>query len=79
LSPPGAAPTPAPPDPTLLRDAVRAQTGQLCERIRCGDADDPPMRDAVLGHVRAEVRRKLLVTNPAWLGEGAGAKSTDRT
>ncbi len=79
LSPPGPSPTPAPPHPALLRATVRAQTEQLCDRIRCGDADDVPMREAVRAHVRAEVRRKLLVTNPAWLGEETGAKSTDKT
>jgi hypothetical protein len=54
-----------------LRDAIATRTAELCERIRAGDADAPPVRDAVLAHVRQTVRDKLLVTNPAWLGEAA--------
>ncbi|HEU4758495.1 MAG TPA: DUF6285 domain-containing protein [Dehalococcoidia bacterium] len=52
-----------------LREALRARTGDLCERIRAGEADSGPFRDAVLAHVRRTVRDKLLVSNPAWLGE----------
>ena len=51
-----------------LRDVLAARNEALCERIRAGDADAPPFRDAVLTHVRQAVRDKLLVTNPGWLG-----------
>jgi hypothetical protein len=54
-----------------LRNALGARSAELCERIRAGDADGGPFRDAVLAHVRQTVRDKLLVTNPAWLGEAA--------
>ena len=52
-----------------LRDGLAARIEQLCERIRRGDADEGPFREAVLAHVRRSVRDKLLVTNPGWLGE----------
>ena len=54
--------------PALL-DALAGRNEELCERIRAGDADDGPFRDAALAHVRRTVRDKLLVTNPGWLGE----------
>jgi hypothetical protein len=53
-----------------LRQAVAARTAELCERIRRGDADSEPFRQAVLAHVRRTVRDKLLVSNPGWLGSG---------
>ncbi len=58
-----------PPDRPALRDALRARNAELCERIRRGDADSGPFRQAVLAHLRLTVRDKLLVSNPAWLGE----------
>ncbi len=54
---------------SALRDAVAARTEELCERIRQGDAEAAPVRDATLAHVRRTVRDKLLVTSPDWLGE----------
>jgi hypothetical protein len=53
-----------------LREAIARRTDELCARIRTGDADGGPLRDAVLAHVRQTVRDKLLASNPAWLGEG---------
>lgn len=52
-----------------LLDAIAGRNEELTERIRAGDADDGPFRDAALAHVRRTVRDKLLVTNPGWLGE----------
>jgi len=52
-----------------LREAIAARTAELCERIRSGDADAGPFRDAVVAHVRRTVRDKLVVSNPGWLGE----------
>jgi len=52
-----------------LRDALAQRNAELAQRIRSGDADAAPFRDAVLAHVRQTVREKLLVTNPGWLGE----------
>ena len=54
-----------------LRQALAARNEALCARIRAGDADGGPLRDAVLAHVRRSVEDKLLVTNPAWLGASA--------
>jgi hypothetical protein len=53
-----------------VRDAIATRTSELCERIRSGDADALPFRDAVLSHVRQTVRDKLLVSNPGWAGAG---------
>lgn len=50
-----------------MRAAIGEATGQLCERIRAGLADDGPVRAVVLDHLRSTVREKLLVANPAWL------------
>lgn len=55
-----------------LSAAIAERSKQLCERIRNGDADSAPFRDQVIQHVRQTVRDKLLVTNPAWLGQDAG-------
>jgi hypothetical protein len=55
---------PRPPTRPALRAALAQRNEELCRRIREGAVDR-----AVTGHVRATVRDKLLVTNPAWLGE----------
>jgi len=65
---------PAPADLAALRQATRERTEALCERIRNGDADGGPFRDAVLAHVRATVREKLAVANPKLLA----AEDADR-
>jgi hypothetical protein len=52
-----------------LREALGARSEALCARVRAGEADSGPFRDAVLAHVRQTVQDKLLVTNPRWLGE----------
>lgn len=52
-----------------LLEVLAARNEELCERIRRGDADGDPLRNAVLAHTRRTVRDKLLVTNPGWLGE----------
>lgn len=58
----GAAPSPA--DPATRRAALGARTEALCERIRAGDADSGPFRDALLAHLAATVREKLAIANP---------------
>jgi hypothetical protein len=50
-----------------LRDAIRKHTIDLCKRIRAGEADTGPWRDAVFAHARASVREKLEVANPKYL------------
>jgi Domain of unknown function (DUF6285) len=65
---------PAPSDPSALRDAVRARTEALCERIRRGDADDGAFRAAVFNHVRATVREKLAIANPKLLASEDAAR-----
>ena len=62
-------PTERPQGRTTLREAIARRTEELCARIRAGEADAAPFRDAVLSHVRQTVRDKLLVTNPGWLAE----------
>src|SRR5262245_53227237 len=58
---------PLPTDQRALRDAMRTRNEELCERIRRGDADGGPFRDAVLAHARATVREKLAIVNPKML------------
>jgi hypothetical protein len=60
-------PAPLPAGWDERRAALRARTAALCERIRAGDADAAPFRDAVLAHLRATVREKLAVANPKLL------------
>jgi len=50
-----------------LRAAVRDGTAALAERIRRGDADAGPFRDAARAHVRATVEDKLRVANPRFV------------
>jgi hypothetical protein len=50
-----------------LRAAVREATAALAERIRRGDADAGPFRDAARAHVRETVLEKLAVANPRFL------------
>jgi len=49
-----------------LREALAQRNEELCRRIREGEGGP-----AVIDHVRATVRDKLLVTNPGWLGENS--------
>ncbi len=51
-----------------LREALGARRAELCERIRAGEADAGPFREAVISQVRRTIRDKLLVSNPRWLG-----------
>jgi len=55
----------APPDRlAALRAAVAELTEELCARIRRGDADASPFREAVRAAVTASVAEKLAVANP---------------
>ncbi len=47
-----------------LRASVLARNRRLVERIRSGDADAGPLRDAVLRHLRRTVADKLDVARP---------------
>jgi len=47
-----------------LRAAVRDSTTALVERVRRGDADEGPFRDAVRAHAWQTVQEKLRVANP---------------
>jgi hypothetical protein len=47
-----------------LRAAVAEMTDALCARIRRGDADASPFREAVRAAVTASVAEKLAVANP---------------
>ena len=55
----------APPERLVaLRAAVAELTEELCARIRRGDADASPFREAVRAAVGASVAEKLAVANP---------------
>ena len=56
---------PAPSERDALRTEIRVRTGELARRIRAGDADAGPWRDAVLAHLRATVADKLSVARGA--------------
>ena len=60
------------PPPAALRDALLQRSEALCARIRAGDADGGPFRNATLAHVRATVREKLIVANPKLLSPAGG-------
>ena len=49
---------------SALRAAVAEMTDALCARIRRGDADASPFREAVRAAVAASVAEKLAVANP---------------
>jgi len=58
-------PADAPPERlAALRAAVGEMTDALCARIRRGDADASPFREAVRAAVTASVAEKLAVANP---------------
>ena len=60
----------APPlDPLVLRAAVGALNAELAARIRQGDADHGPARQAILAHLRATVDDKLRIANPGYLAD----------
>jgi hypothetical protein len=63
-------PAERPPSREAFVKALAARNEELCRRIREGDADGGPFREAAFAHVRRTVRDKLLVTNPGWLGVG---------
>ena len=50
-----------------LRAAVAAQARRLCERIRAGEYDDRPRRQALLAHLRLAAEEELAVANPRFL------------
>jgi hypothetical protein len=62
----------APPGTAALREAVRALTVDLAERIRRGDADSGAFAAAVRAHVRAVVTEKLRVANPRYVAPASG-------
>jgi hypothetical protein len=66
----GHEPSAPPARDAALRDEVRELTGELGERIRKGEADAGPWRDAVRAHVRRQIVEKLRVANPRFVGAG---------
>jgi hypothetical protein len=58
-----------PANPATLRAAVAALNADLAARIRSGDADRGPFRDAVHRHLRTTIDDKLRIANPAYLEE----------
>lgn len=76
----GRPPAAPPADLSQLRQRVLDVNGELCERIRRGDADAGAWRDQVVAHLEAAVTDKLRVNNPALLalllaerGEASGS------
>lgn len=59
-----------------LREGLLARTEVLCARIRAGDADAGPFRDATVAHVRQTVIEKLAVTNPTFGTGGTAPEGT---
>ena len=53
-----------------LRAATIARNEELVRRIQSGDADSGEWQAAVLQHLRASLRDKLAVSNPALVAEG---------
>jgi hypothetical protein len=53
-----------PSERAALGDALRARNQMLVERIRAGDADAGPWRDALLAHLTRVVADKLDVAQP---------------
>ena len=47
-----------------LREEVRVRNEDLSQRIRAGDADTGPFREAVFAHLRRTVADKLEVAKP---------------
>jgi len=61
---------PMPPGLANVRERLLARNGDLSDRIKAGDADTQPWRDAVLAHLRRVVYDKLTVSNPQLAAEG---------
>jgi Domain of unknown function (DUF6285) len=53
-----------------LADAIRARNAALVERIRAGDADAGPWREALIAHLSRVVADKLDVAQPPRTGKG---------
>ncbi len=60
-------PTAPPPSLADTKQAIRARTAALCEKIREGAADEGEWRSSVLAHVRGTVHDKLAVADPGLL------------
>lgn len=52
-----------------LRLRLIERNQEMAERIRGGDADAAPFREAVLAHLRSVTRDKLAVSNPGLLAQ----------
>ncbi len=55
---------PPPAGRDALGSAIRAGTEEIAHRIRAGEADSGPWRDALITHLRATVADKLDVARP---------------
>lgn len=60
-----------PADPAVAREGIARRTEALCARVRAGEADTGPFREAVLAHLRATIREKLSVSDPGLLERDA--------
>ncbi|GAB4208734.1 MAG: DUF6285 domain-containing protein [Roseiflexaceae bacterium] len=55
------------PSGTALAAEVEARSRALCVRIRSGEFDEGPQRDALLAHLRQTAIDELRVANPKFL------------
>ncbi len=66
-------PEPMPAEPAAARGAAARRSETLCARIRAGEADAGPLREALLAHLRETVREKVSVSDPGLLERDEGA------
>ncbi len=55
----------APKGRAALREGIARRSKSLCGRIQSGEADGGVFREKVLDHLRATIREKLSVSDPA--------------
>lgn len=64
----------APASAAELADSVSRGEEELCARIRAGQADAGPFREAVIAHVLATLEEKLRVASPGLQGSAAAGR-----
>jgi hypothetical protein len=57
-------PRPPPRGRAALREGLRERSQELVRRIRAGEADAGPWREALLAHLRVTIDDKLAVSRP---------------
>lgn len=62
--------SPMPPHMGAVAKELLERNKELGDRIRAGEADSGPWREAVFAHLRKTIHDKLTVSNPALAAEG---------